>query len=149
MASATPARVKNRSTTSSDDSGPVISLTDYVKKESGYDPDAVVVKYKKAEFYGLTFRVQTSGMNIFNTLMIGDSDDTAAITQSVLRMIHPDDRGAFKSHLAQLPDFDAKALIPLIGGLVTLASEGKVPGSSNGSSRTTRPRAVASRSEVD
>lgn len=146
---ATPARVKRTNNTNTDSDGPVISLTDYVKRESGYDPDAIIVKYKKAEFYGLTFRVQVSGMNIFNALSLGDGEDGAAVIQSVLRMIHPDDRAAFKTHVAALPDYDVKVLIPTISALISLASEGKVPTSSGASSRTTPRKAVASRSAAD
>ena len=146
---ATPARVKRTNSTTTDSDGPVISLTEYVKRESGYDPDTVVVKYKKAEFYGLTFRVQAAGMNVFNALSMGDGEDGAAVTQSILRLIHPEDRSAFRSHVAALPDYDVKVLIPTISGLIGIASEGKVPTSSGGSSRTTPRKAVASRSVGD
>lgn len=142
---ASPARVK-KSVASSNGSGRVVSLTDFVQAESGYDPDVEVVKYVTTEFYGLEFRVTTGGMNVWNAMSLGDESDNAAIIQAVLRIIHPEDRVAFKTHVASLPNFDVKPLVPMITGMLSIASEGKVPTSSGGSSRTTRPKAVAARS---
>lgn len=144
---ATPARVKKAAGTGpTSTSGKVISLTEYVQQESGYDPDVEVVKYVTTEFYGLEFRVQTGGMNVWNALSLGSDDDTAAITKGVLRVVHPEDRSAFMSHVATLPNFDVKALIPMINGIVSIAAEGKAPTLSGGSSRTTRQKAVTARS---
>jgi hypothetical protein len=146
---ATPARVKKTAATNGSASKKVISLTDYVKEQSGYDPDTEVVKYVDAEFFGLEFRVSTGGTNVWNAMSLGDESDNAAIIQAVLRIIHPEDRGAFKSHVATLPNFDVSPLVPMITGILSIASEGKVPTSSGGSSRTTRPKAVAARSTAN
>lgn len=144
---ASPARVKKAAGSGpTATSGKVISLTEYVQLESGYDPDVEVVEYVKAEFYGLEFRVMTGGMNVWNALSLGSDDDTGAIVKGVLRIVHPEDRNTFMSHVATLPNFDTKALIPMINGIVSIAAEGKAPTSSGGSSRTTRPKAVTARS---
>ena len=100
---ATPARVKKTTpSTPSTNGSKVIDLDAYVTRESGYDPEtaAAAVTWGRAKLFGLEFRIQTGGMNVFNAMTIGDGEDTAATTKAMLRIIHPDDQAAFKNHVS-------------------------------------------------
>lgn len=142
-----PARTKN-SRASSSNGKKSIDITAYIKDQTGYDPKTEVVTYEEIDLFDESFRIITE-VNVANLLMMGDNEDTAALIKGLARFVHPDDRSAFKTLIAGLPNFDADDLLALIQGITSVASEGKAPTSSGASSRGTRSRVVETRSVGD
>lgn len=125
--------------------GSAFDFGKWLEEEIGYDLTGVEPEYEEIDFYGETIRV-TKQMNTFNGLGF-DPDDTASIVKTLLMFIHPEDRVAFKTKVASFPKVDPKAMVAIINGIITIAAEGKAPTSSGDSSRTTRKKAVGTRSE--
>ena len=130
------------------DTGETVGTFDlgaFITEKTGWTPPkAEDAKWMQVPLWDESFRFQADPS--FLALLSLTSNDTGDLVSAFLDLVHPEDRKSFQRFVVQLQTFGGDQFIAMLQGLIEMVTEGKALGQSNGSSRTTRPKAVSKRS---
>jgi hypothetical protein len=128
-------------------SAKTVNIDAMLHEELG-DVDVSKIPTVDVEVFDETFKIRKD-INAFNVLSLGDieaSGDTTVIAKTMVGIIHPDDRPAFKRAIGMQAGLTVERLMFVFEKLVEAASDGNPTRSSAGSSGGTGRKAAGSRS---
>lgn len=103
-------------------------------EEFGEEPDPELVEDFRV--YNESFRLLKT-MNFFAMSGLGDiENDSAALQRYMLSMVHPDDRGRFKSTMARQISLDVDRLVFVMKRMTEAVADGNPTSTSSGSRRS-------------